>query len=152
MLILSAVFNVIFIAALVYLSFVLRKQRGIVIEKTIAVETENTQRDFWFQKHNHLRERVLHVASEVKDIEIAVQRKNIGMHRAVNGLTAIVAKLANDEFRDQYIFSVTEMKEKHEQEAKERLAQEKLDAARIKAEKINPGTPVLPEIDTKLAN
>ncbi|HEC61519.1 MAG TPA: hypothetical protein ENI27_04625 [bacterium] len=145
MLILSVVFNIIFISALVYLSFVLRKQRGIVIEKTLLVETENNQRDYWFQKHNHLRERVLHVASEVKDIEIAFQRKDMGAHRATNGLTAIVAKLANDEFRDQYIFSVTEMKEKHEQEAKEHIAQDKLDVARKKANEIELKTPDLSE-------
>ena len=145
MLLLSVVFNVLFISALVYLSFVLRKQRGIVIEKTLEAQEEHSQRDYWFRKHNQTSERVLHVASEVKDIEIAFQKKNMGMHRAVNGLTAIVAKLANDEFRDQYIFSVTEMKEKHEQEAKERLAQEKLDVAREKANEIELKTPDLSE-------
>jgi len=136
MLLISVAFNVLSIGVLVYLSFVLRKQRGIVVEKALTVQTEHEQRDYWFQKHNKLRERVLHVASEVKDIEIRFQKKSIGSHRACNGLTAIVAKLANDEFRDQYIFSVTEMKYKHEQEAKERLAQEKLNNAREKANEI----------------
>ena len=62
MLILSVVFNIIFIGALVYLSFALRKQAGILTKKTIAVRAERSQQDYWIQKHNNLRERVLHVA------------------------------------------------------------------------------------------
>ena len=133
MLILSVVFNIIFIGALVYLSFALRKQVSSLVEKKLEVVTEHDQRDYWFKKHNNLRERVLHVASEVKDIEIGWNKKEMGTHTACNKLTAIIAKMANDEFRDQYIFSVTEMKEKHVKEAKERIAQDKLDAARGKA-------------------
>ena len=152
MLILSVVLNVLLIGVLVYLAFVLRKQVNVIVEKKLEVKTEHEQRDYWFQKHNKIRERLLNVASEVKDIELAWVRKLTGTHTAFNKLTAIVVKMANDEFRDQYIFSVTEMKEKHEQEAKERIAQDKLDVARKKANEINPGTQVLPESDTKLAN
>ena len=137
MLILSVVFNVVFIGGLVYLAFVLRKQVNVIVEKKLEVKTEHEQRDYWFQKHNKIRERILNVASEVKDIELAWVRKLTGTHTAFNKLTAIVVKMANDEFRDQYIFSVTEMKEKHEQEAKERIAQDKLDTARKKANEID---------------
>ena len=137
MLIVSVVFNVVFIGVLVYLFFVLRRQVGVIVEKKLEVKTEHEQRDYWFQKHNKIRERLLNVASEVKDIELAWVRKLTGTHTAFNKLTAIVMKMANDEFRDQYIFSVTEMKEKHEQEAKERIAQDKLDTARKKANEID---------------
>ena len=151
MLILSVVFNVVFVGVLVYLAFVLRKQVNVIVEKKLEVKTEHEQRDYWFQKHNKIRERLLNVASEVKDIELAWVRKLTGTHTAFNKLTAIVMKMANDEFRDQYIFSVTEMKEKHEQEAKERIAQDKLDVARKKANEIDKKTPDLPESLTKPA-
>ena len=117
-----------------------RKQKGIIVKKILDIKTEHDQRDYWFKKHNNLRERVLHVASEVKDIEIGWNKKEMGTHTACNKLTAIIAKMANDEFRDQYIFSVTEMKEKHVQEAKERIVQDKLDAARKKANEIERKT------------
>ena len=125
--------------------YLLRVQKGVVVEMAKEVEQEHSQRDYWFQKHNKIRERLLNVASEVKDIELAWVRKLTGTHTAFNKLTAIVMKMANDEFRDQYIFSVTEMKEKHEQEAKERIAQDKLDVARKKANVIDSKTPKLAE-------
>ena len=125
--------------------YLLWVQKGIVVEMAKEVEQEHSQRDYWFQKHNKVRERLLNVASEVKDIELAWGRKLMGTHTAFNKLTAIVVKMSNDEFRDQYIFSVTEMKEKHEQEAKERIAQDKLDVARKKANVIDSKTPKLAE-------
>ena len=149
MLILSVVSNVVFISVLVYLAFVLRKQVNVIFEKNLEVETEHSQRDYWFQKHNKIRERLLNVASEVKDIELAWVRKLMGTHTAFNKLTAIVVKMSNDEFRDQYIFSVTEMKEKHEQEAKERIAQDKLDVARKKANEIDRKIGSISGNDTK---
>ena len=149
MLILSVVSNVLLISVLVYLAFVLRVQKGVVVEMAKEVEQEHSQRDYWFQKHNKIRERLLNVASEVKDIELAWVRKLTGTHTAFNKLTAIVVKMSNDEFRDQYIFSVTDMKEKHEQEAKERIAQDKLDVARKKANEIDKKTPDLHGINTK---
>lgn len=144
MLILSVVFNVVFISVLVYLLSLLRKQVNVIVEKKLEAKIEHEQGDYWFQKHNKIRERLLHVASEVKDIDFAWKKQNVGTHTACNKLMAIITKMANDEFRDQYIFSVTEMKEKHEQEAKERIAQEKLDAARKKAKEIESKTPDLP--------
>ena len=149
MLIVSVVFNVVFIGVLIYLFFVLRKQVNVIVEKKLEVKTEHEQRDYWFQKHNKIRERLLNVASEVKDIELAWVRKLTGTHTAFNKLTAIVMKMANDEFRDQYIFSVTEMKEKHEQEAKERIAQDKLDTARKKANEIDRKIGSISGNDTK---
>lgn len=124
-----------------------RKQRDLIVKKTIEVNAHKDQREYWFSKHNILRLSVLNVASEVKDIEIAFNKKIIGTHTACNKLTAIIAKMANDEFRDQYIFSVTEIKEKHEQEAKQRAAQRKLDEVRRKANKIDAKTQKI--IDSK---
>ena len=140
MLILSVVFITISIIVLECMYFFIKKGEGVLLEKVQALATEHEQRDYWFKKHNNLRERVLHVESEVKDIEIGWNKKEMGTHTACNKLTAIIAKMANDEFRDQYIFSVTEMKEKHVQEAKERIAQDKLDVARKKANEIDRKT------------
>lgn len=137
-----------FLFAIVFvLLYLIRKQKDFVVKKGVEVSAHKDQREYWFSKHNQLRERVLMVASEVKDIEIAFNKKMIGTHTACNKLTAIIAKMANDEFRDQYIFSVTEMKEKHEQEAKQQAAQRKLDVARKKAHKIDVNTQKI--IDSK---
>ena len=145
-------FSVIWVVAAVFcaavsivLIYFVRKQKDLIVKTTVEAKTNNDQRDYWFQKHNKLRERILMVASEVKDIELNWVRKKIGTHTACNKLTAIIEKMANDEFRDQYIFSVMEMKEKHAQEGKDRLAQLKLDEARKKMNKIVSETPKLAE-------
>ena len=141
------ILSVVWASASLVLIYFTRKQRRLIVEVGKDVKHEHEQRDYWFQQHNKIRELLLHVASEIKETEILFEKKEIGSHRAVNILTAIITKMTNDVFRDQYIFSVTEMKEKHAQEAKEKAAMEKINESRKKMKEIEAETPKLAEIE-----
>lgn len=138
-------------AIIAVLLYFVRKQKDLIVKTTIEAVTHKEQREYWFMKHNIIRERLLMTASEVKGIERNFVKKLIGTHTAVNKLTAIVEKMANDEFRDQYIMDVTEIREKHEQEARDKAAQHKLDVARRKAHQIDLKTAKIAESKSSTA-